>query len=57
MVSQGEAGEGEKDWECVVSKYKPWYVGWMDHKVVLYSTGNYSQCPVMNHNGKEYIKK
>ena len=26
---------------------------WMD-KVLLYSTGNYTQCPEINHNGKEY---
>ena len=26
-------------------------------KVLLYSTGNYIQYPVINHNGKEHIKK
>ena len=25
-------------------------------KVLLYSTGNYIQYPVVNHNGKEYFK-
>ena len=32
----------------------------MDHsinKVLLYSTENYSQYPMINHNGKEYKKK
>ena len=27
------------------------------HKVLLYSTGNYIQYPVINHNGKEHEKK
>ena len=26
----------------------------MNKKVLLYSTGNYIQCPMINHNGKEY---
>lgn len=29
---------------------------WMNKKVLLYSTGNYSQYPMINHNRKEYIK-
>ena len=32
-------------------------VGWINNKVLLYSTGNYSQYPVINHNGKEYKKE
>ena len=27
------------------------------HKVLLYSTGTYTQYPVTNHNGKEYEKE
>ena len=27
-----------------------------NNKVLLYSTGNYIQYPVINHNGKEYEK-
>ena len=27
------------------------------HKLLLYSTGNYIQCLVINHNGKEYKKE
>ena len=30
------------------------YIGWINNKVLLYSTGNYIQYPVINHNGKEY---
>ena len=29
----------------------------MNNKVLLHSTGNYIQYPVINHNGKEYFKK
>ena len=29
----------------------------MDDKFLLYSTGNYIQCPGINHNGKEFLKK
>ena len=31
------------------------YVEWIN-KVLLYSTGNYIQYPMINHNGKEYEK-
>ena len=30
--------------------------GWINNKVLPYSTGNYIQYPVINHNGKEYEK-
>ena len=33
------------------------YIGWINTKVVLYSSGNYIQYPVINHNGKEYEKE
>ena len=29
----------------------------VNNRVLLYSTGNYIQYPVMNHNGKEYEKE
>ena len=29
----------------------------INNKVLLYSTGNYSQYPMINHNGKEYEKE
>ena len=28
----------------------------MNNKVLLYTTRNYIQCPMINHNGKEYEK-
>ena len=33
------------------------YIEWVNNKVLLYSTGNYIQYPVINHNGKEYEKE
>ena len=45
------------NWEFGISRYKLVYVGWIKNKVLLYSTGNYSQYPVINHNGKENEKE
>ena len=45
------------DWEFEVSRCKLLHIEWMDDKVLLYSPGNYIQCPGINHNGKEYKKK
>ena len=42
-------------WEFGVSRCKLFYREWINNKVLLYSTGNYIQYPVINHNGKEYI--
>lgn len=33
------------------------YVEWINNKVLLYSTRNYSQYPVRSHNGKEYKRE
>ena len=52
----GGGGEG-KDWEFGISRCKLFYIGWINNKVLLSSTGNYIQYPVINHNGKEYEKK
>ena len=48
---------GEKDGEFGISTGKLLCIGWTKIKVLLYSTGNYIQCPVTNHNGKEYEKE
>ena len=52
----GGAGRG-LDWEFGISRGKLLYIEWINSKVLLYSTGNYIQYPVINHNGKEYEKK
>ena len=49
---------GGEDWEFRISRYQLLYfIGWINNKVVLYSTGNYIPYPVVNHNGKEYKNK
>ena len=52
---RGEAGGG-KHWELWISRCKLVYKGWINSKVLLYSTRNSIQYPVINHNGKEYFK-
>ena len=44
---------GGMDWEFGVSWFKLLCIGWINNKVLLFSTGNYTQYPVINHNGKE----
>ena len=50
-------GSGGMEWEFGVSRCKLGYIGWINSKVLLYSTGNYIQYPVISHNGKEYLKR
>ena len=47
---------GGIDWEFEINRCKLLYIGWINNKVPLYSTGNYIQYPVINHIGKEYEK-
>ena len=55
-----EDGRG-KDWVFGIGRCKLLHTGWINNKVLLhshqgsplYSTGNYIQYPVINHNGKE----
>ena len=45
-------GEGRRnDWEFGISICKLLYLGYIDNKILLYTTGNYSQYSVINHNG------
>ena len=44
------------DWELGISRCKLLHTECIK-KVLLYSTGNYIQYPVINHNGKEYEKE
>ena len=55
VVAKGEEGRGGMDWEFGISKGKLLYIEWINNKVLLYSTWNYIQYRVINHNGKEYI--
>ena len=45
------------DREFGISRCKQLYIEWVNNKVLLYSTENYIQYPVINHNEKEYKKK
>ena len=53
---QGGGGGGGKEWEFGVRRCKLVYMEWINNKVLLYNTGNYTQCPVINQKGKEYEK-
>ena len=53
VVAKGVGGGGGMDFKFGVSRCKLLLREWMD-KVLLYSTGNYIQCPGISHNGKEY---
>ena len=52
----GGAGGG-KAWEFGNSRCRQVYIGWINNKVPVYSTGNYFQYPGINSNGKEYEKE
>ena len=45
-------GEGGMEGEFGVSRCKLVYIEWINNKVLLYSTGNYIQYPVINYNEK-----
>ena len=46
-------GDGEKkDWQFGISRCKLLLTEWINSNVLLYSTKNYIQYPVINHNGK-----
>ena len=43
VVPRGRRGWGGMDWECGISIFKLVYIGWINNKILLYSTGNYIQ--------------
>ena len=52
MVAKGEGEYGGIEWEFEVSRFKLLHVEWINNKVLLYSTANYTQCPMINCNVK-----
>ena len=40
-----------------INRFKLFCIGLINNKVLLYGTGNYTQYPVINYNGKEYEKE
>ena len=47
---------GGLGWEVGVSRCKLLYIERINNKVLLYSTEDYIKSPMINHNGKQYIK-
>ena len=56
VVAKGKGNRREMDWEFGFSRWKLVYIEWINDKVLLYSTVNCTQYPVINHNGEEYKK-
>ena len=49
--------KGEEEWRKEgISRCKLLNIGWINNKILLYSTGNHIPYPAINHNGKEYEK-
>ena len=57
MGIKREKLEGGMDWQVMASRCNLLYTEWISNKVLLYSTENYIQNPMINHNGKKYFKK
>ena len=53
VVSKG-TGIGEPQRRRWLSRWKPSYREWIDHKVLLHITGNCIQHPMISHNGKKH---
>ena len=52
-----EKGQRAMDWELGFSRCKLLYITWINNNILLYSTGDYTQYPVVNHNRQEYEKE
>ena len=58
LVVAREVGDGEgMEWEIGLADVSSYYTEGINNKVLLYSTENYIQCPMISHNGKERRKK
>ena len=44
------------DWEFGIGRCKLLHLEWINNKVLIHSTGNYMEYPVINHNGKNTKK-
>ena len=55
LPRRGESGR-RTDWEFGINKSHI-YTGWINNKVLLYSTANYIQYPGININGNKYKKE
>ena len=58
LVVAKEEGFGRgMEWEVGFNRCKLLYMQGLNNKDLLYGTENYVQCPMINHNGKEYKKE
>jgi len=57
VAARGRGSDGRMDWEFGINRCKLLYIGWINSKVPLCSTGNYIQYPVIICKGKEYEKE
>ena len=57
VITKGKGIGGGMERVVGISRYKLLYIEWINNKILLYSTENYNQYPMVNHNGEEYIKK
>ena len=57
MVARGEGEEVGWTGSLGLGDANYLYIEWINNKVLLYSTENYIQYPLINHNGKEYGKE
>ena len=52
-LPRGRGGGRGMEWEAGVSRYKHLQIKWINNKALTYSTENYIQYPMINHNGKD----
>ena len=52
VFAKGDGAGGGMEWEVGVSRCKLLCREWINNKILLYSTGNYIQYPVINHSRK-----
>ena len=45
------------EWEFGVIRCKLLHIEWINNKVLMHSTWNYIQHPLINHSGKEYERE
>ena len=57
VVAKGDGVGRRLDWEFGISRCKLVYIEWINNKILLYSTGNYTQHSMINHNRKKYEKR
>ena len=53
-LPRGEREEGRMNLGTAVSRSLLLPLEWINNKVLLYSSGNYIQYPLINHSGEEY---